>query len=143
MNQILSVRSRILFLLTLVLLEFVIQPLNAQAPKREFRAVWVATVANIDWPSKAGLSSVEQQEEVISILDLHQANGINAIILQVRPTADAIYPSELEPWTRFLSGEQGVAPEPLYDPLDFWIQEVTAGEWNYMSGLIPTGSTCQ
>ena len=112
-----------LFLLTLFLLEFVIYPLNAQAPKREFRAVWVATVANIDWPSKPGLSSVEQQEEILSILDLHQANGINAIILQVRPTADAIYPSDLEPWTRFLSGEQGVAPEPFYDPLNFWIQE--------------------
>lgn len=123
MNQLLSVGRRTFVLLILVLLEFVIQPLYAQAPKREFRAVWVATVANIDWPSKAGLSSVEQREEIISILDLHQANGMNAIILQVRPTADAIYPSDLEPWTRFLSGEQGVAPEPLYDPLDFWIQE--------------------
>ncbi|MCP4311860.1 MAG: family 10 glycosylhydrolase [Bacteroidetes bacterium] len=123
MNQGLPVKLRMLPVLVFILLEFVIQPSNAQSPKREFRAVWVATVANIDWPSLPGLSSEEQKQEIISVLDLHQANGINAIILQVRPTADAIYPSDLEPWSRFLSGEQGVAPEPWYDPLNFWIEE--------------------
>ena len=95
----------------------------SQVPKREFRAVWVATVANIDWPSKQGLSTAEQQEEVIRILNHHKKSGMNAIILQVRPAADAIYNSSLEPWSRYLSGTQGVQPEPYYDPLKFWIDE--------------------
>jgi len=123
MSQLLHNYSKKLILQLLILSVCALQTLYSQAPKREFRAVWVATVANIDWPSRPGLSGVEQQEEIKAILDLHQANGINAIILQVRPTADAIYPSELEPWTRFLTGVQGVAPEPWYDPLEFWIEE--------------------
>lgn len=109
--------------LLLVSFVFVIQTLLAQAPKREFRGVWLATVANIDWPSKPGLTTSQQQEEIIEILDLHKKNGINAIILQIRPTADALYFSELEPWSAFLTGEQGKAPEPFYDPLEFWIRE--------------------
>ncbi|MEX0987844.1 MAG: family 10 glycosylhydrolase [Bacteroidales bacterium] len=97
--------------------------LDAQIPKREFRAVWVATVANIDWPSRPGLSTEEQKIEVIRILDRHKEIGMNAIILQVRPAADALYSSDYEPWSRYLSGSQGVAPDPLYDPLAFWIDE--------------------
>ncbi|SHF09707.1 Uncharacterized lipoprotein YddW, UPF0748 family [Mariniphaga anaerophila] len=92
-------------------------------PKFEFRGVWVATVANIDWPSKPGLSTEEQQKEVIEILDMHKRLGMNAIILQVRPTSDAFYASALEPWSRYLSGTPGQAPEPFYDPLQFWIEQ--------------------
>ncbi|MEN8226903.1 MAG: family 10 glycosylhydrolase [Bacteroidota bacterium] len=110
-------------LMAVSLLGFVIHPINGQSDKREFRGVWVSTVANIDWPSKPGLTTAIQQEEIIKILDHHKMNGANAIILQVRPSADAIYSSELEPWSRFLSGEQGKAPEPYYDPLEFWIKE--------------------
>lgn len=101
----------------------VIQPLNGQAPRREFRGVWVSTVANIDWPSKPGLNSLEQQQEIVEILERHRRNGINAIILQVRPSADAIYSSSLEPWSRYLTGAQGKAPDPFYDPLQYWIEE--------------------
>ncbi len=97
--------------------------LSAQDMKREFRAVWVATVVNIDWPSRIGLSSDEQKREIISILDKHKENGMNAIILQVRPSADALYKSDMEPWSMYLSGTQGVAPDPYYDPLDFWTSE--------------------
>jgi len=111
------------FLLLLCFCGFLIFDLFAQSPKREFRGVWVATVDNIDWPSEPGLSTEKQQKEILDIVDLHKRNGINAIILQVRPTADALYASELEPWSRFLSGEQGKAPEPYYDPLEFWIRE--------------------
>lgn len=111
------------FVLILGLCGFFIQLLSAQSPKREFRGVWVATVANIDWPSEPGLSTYEQQQEILDIVDLHKKNGINAIILQVRPTADALYSSELEPWSAFLTGEQGKAPDPFYDPLEFWIRE--------------------
>jgi uncharacterized lipoprotein YddW (UPF0748 family) len=92
-------------------------------PKYEFRAVWVATVNNIDWPSKPGLPTEQQQKEIIDILNLHQGLGMNTIILQVRPAADAFYPSELEAWSRYLTGIPGKAPEPFYDPLQFWIDE--------------------
>ncbi len=90
---------------------------------REFRAAWVATVANIDWPSKPGLSAYEQQQEAIELLDFLKDNQFNAVVFQVRPQADALYKSDIEPWSYFLSGKQGDAPEPFYDPLAFWIDE--------------------
>ena len=90
---------------------------------REFRAVWVATVGNIDWPSKPGLSTQQQKEEAIRILERSKEINLNAIVLQVRTTADALYESKLEPWSYFLTGKQGQAPSPYYDPLQFWIEE--------------------
>jgi uncharacterized lipoprotein YddW (UPF0748 family) len=94
---------------------------------REFRAAWVATVANIDWPSRSGLSGAVQRREVLALLDRARTLNLNAIVLQVRPSADAIYPSALEPWAEFLSGEQGKPPwgadEAAWDPLAFWVQE--------------------
>ncbi|HOJ17271.1 MAG: family 10 glycosylhydrolase [Ignavibacteriales bacterium] len=90
---------------------------------REMRAVWVATVANIDWPSRPGLTTEQQKAEALAILDKVKSLNMNAVILQVRPQADAIYPSELEPWSYFLTGQQGKAPDPFYDPLKFWIDE--------------------
>lgn len=90
---------------------------------REFRAAWIASVANIDWPSKPGLSAYEQKAEAIDLLDFLKKNQFNAVILQVRPQADALYKSDIEPWSYYLTGEQGVAPEPYYDPLSFWIDE--------------------
>jgi uncharacterized lipoprotein YddW (UPF0748 family) len=98
------------------------QALPPPAP-REFRAAWVASVANIDWPSRRGLPSEEQKREALEIIDKAQALGLNALLLQVRPAADALYASALEPWSEFLSGEQGRPPEPYYDPLQFWIEE--------------------
>jgi uncharacterized lipoprotein YddW (UPF0748 family) len=93
---------------------------------REFRAVWVATVGNIDWPSKAGLSSDVQQAELRAILDKAVALHLNAIVLQVRCACDALYASELEPWSAYLSGTQGEAPQPPYDPLAFAVAEAHA-----------------
>lgn len=92
------------------------------SPEREFRAVWVATVANIDWPSKPGLPTGEQQAEIDAILDSALRCNMNAVVLQVRPQCDAFYPSELEPWSYFLTGRQGQAPNPYYDPLEYWIE---------------------
>jgi uncharacterized lipoprotein YddW (UPF0748 family) len=89
----------------------------------EFRGVWVATVVNIDWPSKPGLSNDLQKKEFIDLLEMHQKNGMNAIIMQVRPAGDAIYPSTLEPWSEYLTGKQGLPPSPFYDPLQFMITE--------------------
>lgn len=93
---------------------------------REFRAAWVSTVANIDWPSKPGLPAAQQQAEAIVILDRAVSLNLNAIVLQVRPAADAIYPSKIEPWTEYLTGAQGRPPSPMYDPLAFWVKEAHA-----------------
>jgi len=93
---------------------------------REFRGVWVATVANIDWPSSPNLTVAKQQEELVAILDRAQALNLNAIIFQVRPAGDALYESELEPWSEYLTGRQGVAPTPRWDPLAFAVREAHA-----------------
>jgi len=95
-------------------------------PEREFRAAWVATVANIDWPSTTTLTTDEQKKEAIAILDKVKSLNMNAVVFQVRPQADAMYKSELEPWSFYLTGEQGKAPEPFYDPLEFWVAEAHA-----------------
>jgi len=92
-------------------------------PAREFRGLWVATVNNIDWPSKEGLKTKEQQAELIAILDRAVALHMNAILLQVRPDCDALYESRLEPWSEYLTGVMGRAPFPYYDPLEFAVRE--------------------
>src|SRR5919199_3143309 len=91
--------------------------------KREFRGVWVATAWNADWPSKPGLPVEQQQSELIQIFDRIQSLNLNALVLQVRPAGDAFYASQLEPWSELLTGTQGKAPEPFYDPLEFAIAE--------------------
>lgn len=94
----------------------------APSVMKEFRAAWVATVANINWPSKPGLSTEQQQQEAIALLDFLQQHNFNAVILQVRPSADALYKSSLEPWSYYLTGKEGKAPDPFYDPLEFWTE---------------------
>src|SRR5687767_9697597 len=83
---------------------------------REFRGVWVATVANIDWPSRKGLPADAQQAELRAILDKAVALRLNAVVLQVRPMCDALYKSDLEPWSEYLTGTLG--QDPGYDPLE-------------------------
>ena len=95
----------------------------APAPVREFRGVWVASVSNIDWPSRPGLPTDSAQRELLAILDRAQTSGLNAVILQVRPSGDALYESALEPWSEYLTGRQGVAPRPRWDPLAFAVTE--------------------
>ncbi len=90
---------------------------------REFRGAWLATVANIDWPSKPGLSTAQQQAELVGILDKAVLLRLNAIVMQVRPACDALYDSKLEPWSEYLTGVQGQAPSPYYDPLTFAVEE--------------------
>ncbi|MEM7374022.1 MAG: family 10 glycosylhydrolase [Bacteroidota bacterium] len=90
-------------------------------PKREFRAVWVATFHNIDWPSKKGLDPETQRKEFLQLVDVQQANGMNALVVQVRPAGDAFYKSELTPWSEYLTGTQGKKPEPYYDPLKYMV----------------------
>jgi uncharacterized lipoprotein YddW (UPF0748 family) len=93
---------------------------------REFRGVWVASVANMDWPSRPGLPVAEQKAELIAILDRAAALNLNAVVLQVRPSADALYASQKEPWSAFLTGQMGKAPVPFYDPLAFAVAEAHA-----------------
>ena len=93
---------------------------------REFRGLWVATVANIDWPSKPGLPVEKQKAEAVALLDRAAELNLNVIVLQVRTSCDALYPSELEPWSYYLTGQQGKPPEPMYDPLQFWVDETHA-----------------
>lgn len=97
--------------------------LKAAPPKYEFRAAWVASVENIDWPSQKGLPVDSQKIEFTRLLDMHQRNGLNAVVVQIRPAADAFYPSPYEPWSEWLTGVQGQPPSPYYDPLAYMIEE--------------------
>jgi uncharacterized lipoprotein YddW (UPF0748 family) len=106
-------------LLTAVLALANAVPTGLPPIQREFRAAWVATVDNIDWPSKRGESTHAAQRELIAILDKAHLLHLNAIIFQVRPSADALYKSDYEPWSEYLTGKQGVAPSPEWDPLAF------------------------
>jgi uncharacterized lipoprotein YddW (UPF0748 family) len=96
---------------------------NPPQPAREFRAAWVATVGNIDWPSRKGLSTVDQQAELLAILNRAVQLKLNAVVLQVRPACDAMYASRIEPWSEYLTGTMGQAPQPFYDPLAFAVAE--------------------
>ena len=82
--------------------------------KKELRGVWVASVINIDWPSKKGLSAEQQKREYISVLEDVKRWNMNAVFVQVKPTGDAFYPSKYSPWSEYLTGTQGV--NPGYDP---------------------------
>jgi uncharacterized lipoprotein YddW (UPF0748 family) len=90
-------------------------------PKYEFRGVWIATVVNLDWPQNARATAEVQKRDLIAQLNAHQQTGINAIMFQVRPAADAFYAKSREPWSKYLTGKQGEAPE--YDPLEFAVDE--------------------
>ncbi|MFJ9681481.1 glycoside hydrolase family 10 protein [Streptomyces sp. NPDC101194] len=92
-----------------------------QVDRRELRGMWVATVANLDWPSKPGLTAAAQQAELIAYLDEAVDRRMNAVILQVRPTADALWPSPYEPWAQYLTGVQG--KDPGWDPLGTAVRE--------------------
>ena len=98
-------------------------PVAAPPPVRELRAAWIATVANIDWPSKPGLPVAQQKTEMISLLDCAQRLHLNAVFFQVRSVCDAMYASPLEPWSEYLTGTQGKMPSPFYDPLTFAVTE--------------------
>jgi uncharacterized lipoprotein YddW (UPF0748 family) len=110
------------------------QPLT---PNYEFRGVWVATVENIDWPARKNMTVAEQKADFIKLLDMHAANNMNVMIVQVRPAADAMYPSPLEPWSEYLTGRQGQGPVPYYDPLQFMIEETHRRGMEFHAWLNP------
>lgn len=89
-----------------------------------FRAAWFSTVANIDWPSPEAVGNSQmQQREMLMLLDSMQALGMNAVVFQARPTADALYLSDLEPWSAWLTGQQGKDNDFPYDPLEMMVRE--------------------
>ncbi|WP_017256862.1 family 10 glycosylhydrolase [Pedobacter arcticus] len=111
--------------------------LKAQdSPKRELRGAWIATFSNIDWPIKTQTPQ-QQKNAFIDILNHHQATGINAVFVQIRSQCDAFYPSELEPWSADLTGKQGVAPSPYWDPLTFMIAECHKRNMEFHAWLNP------
>ena len=99
------------------------EKISAPPPAREFRAAWIATVANIDWPSKPGLPVAQQKAELVSLLDHAAQLHLNAVFFQVRSVCDAVYASSNEPWSEYLTGTQGKMPSPFYDPLALAVAE--------------------
>ncbi|MEU9164029.1 family 10 glycosylhydrolase [Streptomyces sp. NPDC048424] len=98
--------------------------LSARAATAEFRGMWIASVSNVDWPSESGLSAARQRTELLRLLDAAVKRRLNVVVLQVRPAADAFWPSKLEPWSQWLTGEQGV--DPGWDPLGTAVAEAHA-----------------
>jgi uncharacterized lipoprotein YddW (UPF0748 family) len=115
--------KRILTFFALILFFVCLGAAQAIPPKREFRAVWIASVTNLDWPSTRFLSPSSQRAEYTSLLDKLKPLGINVVVVQIRPECDALYQSSIEPWSYWLTGGQGSPPNPLYDPLQFMIDE--------------------
>jgi len=133
--------------LPLFLLFFLLSILNANGqgkimyPKNEFRAVWIATVVNIDWP-KNGTDSIEKQKaDFIEILDTYKKLNYNAVIVQIRSVGDAFYPSELAPWSRYLTGKEGQAPKPYFDTLKWMIDEAHSRGFEFHAWLNPYRAT--
>ncbi|MBK8923959.1 MAG: family 10 glycosylhydrolase [Saprospirales bacterium] len=118
-------------------------PVSAQQylPTAELRGAWIATVVNIDWPSAPGLSTERQQMEFDSILDVLKAMGMNAVFVQVRPAGDALYHSAVVPWSRYLTGQQGLAPEPFYDPLEYMVKAAHARHMEFHAWMNPYRAT--
>jgi uncharacterized lipoprotein YddW (UPF0748 family) len=104
---------------------------------REFRAAWVTTWENVDWPSSGKLSTAQQQKEIDAIIERAKDLKLNALLLQVRGTANAIHPSKHEPWAGSLTGKRGRAPDPMYDPLKMWIQKSHAAGIELHAWVIP------
>ena len=106
-------------------------------PKTEFRGVWIATVVNIDWPKNGNDSTEKQKSDFLKILDFYQKENYNAVIVQVRAAGDAFYKSEYAPFSRFLTGEEGRAPNWNIDVLDWMITEAHQRGMEFHAWLNP------
>lgn len=116
-------RNTLLILLVSLLSYSSIQAQQTQPPKKEFRATWMATVINLDWPASGDIPVRFQKQSLTDRLDDLKAAGINTLYFQIRTEGDALYDSDIEPWSKYLTGEEGVAPDPYWDPLEFVIDE--------------------
>lgn len=118
-----QIRKTILVVAVIVCNSIVNHLTGQNAPKREMRGIWISTVSNIDWPSKPGMSARQLKQEANDILDHLEQMGFNAVFFQVRPASDAFYASSFEPWSSYLTGQQGIAPGKGFDPLQYWIEQ--------------------
>ncbi|MFA7630120.1 MAG: family 10 glycosylhydrolase, partial [Candidatus Neomarinimicrobiota bacterium] len=114
---------RIFVIAGILLLVFSFLPALPHSPKREFRAVWLSTVSNIDWPKSRYDSDTKKQNDLRNYLIKLKESGCNAVLFQVRCSCDAMYKSQIEPWSYWFSGKQGRAPELDWDPLTFAVEE--------------------
>lgn len=110
-------------------------------PIAEMRGAWIATIANIDWPSSPNILPETQRMEFDSILSVLKASGINAVYVQIRPAGDALYPTQLAPWSKYLTGRQGTPPNPYYDPLEYMIKAAHARRMEFHAWLNPYRAT--
>ena len=108
---------------------------------REFRGIWIATVANIDWPTSAIDPYSKQKEDFIKLLDYYQSLNFNNVIVQIRAAGDAIYPSRFAPWSRYLTGEEGLKPQTNEDPLSWMILETHRRGMEFHAWLNPYRAT--
>jgi uncharacterized lipoprotein YddW (UPF0748 family) len=108
---------------------------------RQTRAMWITTVNNGDWPDKAGLPVAKQQAQYRHLLDVAKRLNFNTVYVQVRPAADAFYPSRYEPWSQFLTGKQG--GDPGYDPLKFLVTEAHARGLEFHAWFNPYRASTQ
>lgn len=116
-----------------------LQPISYDMPQmpREFRGVWIATVANIDWPISPNDTYSKQKKDFIELLDYYKDLNFNAVIVQVRTAGDAFYPSNLAPWSAYLTGKQGKAPDTNENPLTWMINEAHARGLEFHAWLNP------
>ncbi len=119
-------KSIVVLILIVLLGQLLPLPSFAQAAKQPVRGIWVASVINLDYPSEATTDPAALKAEAIEILNRAQQAGFNAVYLQVRPTADALYKSQYYPWSKYLTGSEGLAPNDNFDPLEFWVKEAHA-----------------
>ncbi|NBP30457.1 MAG: glycoside hydrolase, partial [Flavobacteriia bacterium] len=108
---------------------------------REFRGVWIATVANIDWPKSSTDSWEIQQQQYLDLLDYYKDLNFNVVIVQIRTAGDAFYPTALAPWSTYLTGKQGNSPETKENPLTWMIQEAHARGLEFHAWLNPYRAT--
>ena len=134
-----------LHLFSIIFLLFLGWTSNAQEkllhPKNEFRGVWIATVVNIDWPKTAQDGVNKEKADYIATLEAYKKLNYNAVIVQIRSVGDAFYPSELAPWSRFLTGKEGVPPNPYYDALAWMIEEAHTRGFEFHAWLNPYRAT--
>lgn len=118
----------------ITILAFVTNTLALDNPKREFRGAWLHVIGQTQWQNK---TTAQAKEYIVDQIDKLQRAGCNAVIFQVRPTADAVYKSDLEPWSAWLTGKRGKAPDPMWDPMDFAIQEAHKRGMEFHAWLNP------
>ena len=136
-------KKRLVYLLFLAILycNALLGQIKPLPPVAEMRGAWIASVANIDWPSSPNLSVAQQKSEFDSILSVLKSTGMNAVFVQIRPAGDALYPTTLAPWSKYLTGRQGVGPAPEYDPLEFMIKAAHERRMEFHAWLNPYRAT--